>query len=1049
MRIKRLRKKDQHAQLQLTKSIMKTLTKALAGLLSISPLLAQDNVGIGTTSPNPGAILELVAPDKGFLMTRLNSTDTTIGALIVEGMMFYAQDINMMMYYDGGTWQTLSTGINYWGANGTDIFNLNSGNIGFGTNNPQVAFHMEGNSYLAWLKSTQTNSLASTEIRFGRDDGVGGFLRTGSISDPGSGDYFRVESPYFVQFVVNGAERMRVDGSGQVGIGISATTATLDVLGTVRFRNLGGNGNQIVVVNNNGDLDTVNLTDNLLWSVNGTDIYNLNSGGVAIGATSTALSFQVVQNLNSSNPVMAIENQDISGDVSYGMLNSGSATAYTFGIDASDANKFKISNGGILGSNDRITINSLGNVGIGTTNPAWHLHVSGTGFQFAQISSTNSWAALILDKGNSTSSAYLNLRTSGSDRWILGDYSTGGAEDFRLIDWTNGGGANYTLYIERGGINSVGIGTNTPMNKLDVEGGVAIGVTYSGTNTAPTNGLIVEGQIAGGTPSPASGSYGLHIHNSGTASLGKFTTAATGIGGNDGISIGYVDVFGGVIMVTENAGIRIGTNSSYHSYISSTGNWGLGTLTPLNRLHVSGNAEIDGVILGNLSSWSNSWTTAALYNPTASRGSSIYLLTADAGNTGIDGAQISLASGVNPDIEIANREAGGIDFFTNGYTQRMALTTAGNLGIGTTVANNKLDVEGAVAIGASYSGASIAPINGMIVEGQVGIGTSSVSSTYKMRVVTPIGSANPFTLAIQNSYNSTGLNIGLYSYMSGGGSGNAAGVYIDNFSSTTGIEYGIYVNSEDQNYFSGSVGIGTSTPLYKLDITSSTHTYTTYSSNTYSGISDRRAFYGTSINNPGYGYGGHFIGGYRGAYGVANATTYGFTAIGVYGYASGTAGTRYGVYGTASGGVTNYGVYCSGNGGYTGTWSNISDPRFKTNIMPLGKVLDKVLLLNPTTFSFLDNEDTKAMGLKPNEPQIGLISTEVELVFPELVKDDVHPGVEDENGRTENPIFYKGMNYIGLTPILVKAIQEQQETIDSQDKLIMNLEKRISALENR
>jgi len=49
---------------------------------------------------------------------------------------------------------------------------------------------------------------------------------------------------------------------------------------------------------------------------------------------------------------------------------------------------------------------------------------------------------------------------------------------------------------------NVGIGTNAPKNKLDVEGGMVIGATYSGTNTAPSNGLLVEGNVGIGTTSP-------------------------------------------------------------------------------------------------------------------------------------------------------------------------------------------------------------------------------------------------------------------------------------------------------------------------------------------------------------------------------------------------------------------------------------------------------------------------------------------------------------------------------------------------------------------
>ncbi|MBL4709893.1 MAG: hypothetical protein JKY48_15785, partial [Flavobacteriales bacterium] len=50
--------------------------------------------------------------------------------------------------------------------------------------------------------------------------------------------------------------------------------------------------------------------------------------------------------------------------------------------------------------------------------------------------------------------------------------------------------------------NLVAIGTNEPKNKLDVEGAMAIGAAYSGTNTAPENGLLVEGNVGIGTSNP-------------------------------------------------------------------------------------------------------------------------------------------------------------------------------------------------------------------------------------------------------------------------------------------------------------------------------------------------------------------------------------------------------------------------------------------------------------------------------------------------------------------------------------------------------------------
>lgn len=51
---------------------------------------------------------------------------------------------------------------------------------------------------------------------------------------------------------------------------------------------------------------------------------------------------------------------------------------------------------------------------------------------------------------------------------------------------------------------NVGIGTVsfTPVNMLDVKGNAVIGNTYSGLNTAPANGLLVEGNVGIGTAIP-------------------------------------------------------------------------------------------------------------------------------------------------------------------------------------------------------------------------------------------------------------------------------------------------------------------------------------------------------------------------------------------------------------------------------------------------------------------------------------------------------------------------------------------------------------------
>ncbi|MBU4473337.1 MAG: hypothetical protein KJ842_04195, partial [Candidatus Omnitrophica bacterium] len=62
---------------------------------------------------------------------------------------------------------------------------------------------------------------------------------------------------------------------------------------------------------------------------------------------------------------------------------------------------------------------------------------------------------------------------------------------------------------------SVGIGTATPQNKLDVAGGMAVGAGYAGVQAAPSNGMIIQGPVGIGNP----GTVGRTLYVSGTAKI--------------------------------------------------------------------------------------------------------------------------------------------------------------------------------------------------------------------------------------------------------------------------------------------------------------------------------------------------------------------------------------------------------------------------------------------------------------------------------------------------------------------------------------------------
>ncbi|MCK4597671.1 hypothetical protein KAU04_06505, partial [bacterium] len=153
------------------------------------------------------------------------------------------------------------------------------------------------------------------------------------------------------------------------------------------------------------------------------------------------------------------------------------------------------------------------------------------------------------------------------------------------------------------------------------------------------------------------------------------------------------------------------------------------------------------------------------------------------------------------------------------------------------------------------------------------------------------------------------------------------------------------VESDDDNYAffvrgsDGKIGMGTSSPDYKLDVESSAEACARFTT-TYNGASaygcraeadpggnyDAVGVYGVCTPADHWGYGVYGEGGYMGLKGYLSQTGLSFcNYYGVRGSAglSSGLGTAFGVYGSGSGGASHYGVYYSGGLGGTGTKSAI------------------------------------------------------------------------------------------------------------------------------
>ena len=121
-------------------------------------------------------------------------------------------------------------------------------------------------------------------------------------------------------------------------------------------------------------------------------------------------------------------------------------------------------------------------------------------------------------------------------------------------------------------------------------------------------------------------------------------------------------------------------------------------------------------------------------------------------------------------------------------------------------------------------------------------------------------------------------------------------------------------------------------------------------------------------------------------------------------------------------------VYFNGNATLSGDLTINSDARLKDNIQPLGSTLNKLHQIEGKTYSLKKDEK--------HTPKIGVLAQEVQAVFPELV--------------TEGGDGILSVNYQGLVPVLINAINEQEVKIaalEAQNEQLSIASKKIATLE--
>ena len=281
-------------------------------------------------------------------------------------------DTNTGLYFPAADTLAATTG-------GTERLRIDSsGNVGIGTSSPESGFKLSvvGN---AFVQNTSGQTVGKVVV-----DSVDNRLVLGSYFEAGIGQYSFISSTDNAEtgnipllFRTGTTERMRIDASGNVGIGTSspnlsgsssALTVNTGTAGNFAALELASGGTLNLYINANNAASYIDSRGSrpLVFYTNGSERARIDSSGnVGIGTSSPLRVLHVVS--NAAETQLLLRESDSSGP----QLLMGADSAVSGSII--NASSVSGSNSNLLlqtGGTERARIDSNGNVQINTTNAA-------------------------------------------------------------------------------------------------------------------------------------------------------------------------------------------------------------------------------------------------------------------------------------------------------------------------------------------------------------------------------------------------------------------------------------------------------------------------------------------------------------------------------------------------------------------------------------------------------------------------------------------------------------------------------------------------------
>jgi len=653
-----------------------------------------ESLGIGTTSPATALDVNSGSSNK---VATFTSTDATAFIQIEDSNTTssahgYGVNGNNLSLY----------------ANDSERLRIDSsGKVGIGTSSPARELSIgdgTGSPNIQLLAASAGNS----RIEFGDTD------------DSDAGEIQYVHSDNYMQFTTNGSEKMRIDSSGNVGIGTDSPARDLVVKGSIPHVSILANTNTQDCFLDFGDEDDdnkgrivyANSDDSLAFYSNASEKMRIDSSGnVGIGTSSPSQKLDVS---SAGTTRIQVKNTNLTSSGLYIAEDSNGAQFNELG-----AYPMRFHTNGT----ERLRIDSSGNVGIGTSSPS------------SSLTTAADSGVLVTDASGLRQIEIVPPQTSNG---FAGEVGTRSYHPLVFNTFST-----ERMRIDASG--NVGIGTDSPQRTLHLKDDVAgIRLEDSDNNSygeliynIGSNGLLLrsdEGNTDAGSNIifEVDGSEGMRIDSSGNLLVGKTSASSATVGfqaGQDGF-IAATRASGQPLVL--NRTTTDGIIADFRKDSTTVGSIGVVTS---DNLYIQGNSSHNGLAFGSnaLIPFKNSAYTDNVCDigGSSNRFKDLYLSgAANVGSIAL-GDNDKATFGVSDDLEI----------YHNGSHSYVTDTGTGNLFIGGSsyvdIGNGatgmggqtyaRFNVSGACQLNYNGSDKLKTLNNGANITGSLGINTTSPS----------------------------------------------------------------------------------------------------------------------------------------------------------------------------------------------------------------------------------------------------------------------------------------------------------------------------------